>query len=498
MKISHKLALTLLTGLYSLPMAYAAAPAVNQPASQTACTPYSDPNSTPTNAVYQNQDTTIRIGGRIKADFYNDFGGKQPGPTFGLDSSVMPLKGWDYDALRQNNFNASLTASRISLDAQHRSANYNSYGYFELDFVGATHASTTPLNITGALSSGTRTTNNYTPRIRHAYGEVSDNNKENSWLIGQTWTNFSTPEVNAWSTNNLWPSFRTAQIRYTRKIVPNFTVAMALEKPNTQTYYFTSPTLGSTQNVGNNIAASYVDNDTSGAFNKSSLPDLTLQGKYQRGLAQFAIRAVIRRLEIKAIGSGNNVGLGLGQSSNANSFFSRKTGYGLGASAMFKLAMPVTLMFQVQGGKGIGRYIDDLSVGNAFDSYFQYQVLATTPIISRFEALPAINFMAGLSIKWWDRLESSLGGSYTKITLPQGIALSNMGTANTPASAVGNGISLPLPNTVLQRYHANLVYTILPKTFGIVELEQHYREAGFPKSYSGKDTRLVFSFIRQF
>jgi hypothetical protein len=165
---------------------------------------------------------------------------------------------------------------------------------------------------------------------------------------------------------------------------------------------------------------------------------------------------------------------------------------------MFKIAKPVTLMFQIQGGKGIGRYIDDLSIGNAFDSYFQYQILPTNRITSRFEALNAINFMAGMSIKWWERLESGFGASYTKITLPQGAALSNRGANNTPISTVANGISIPLPNTLLHRYHANLVYTILPKTYGIVELEQYYREAGFPRTYNGKDTRLVFSFIRQF
>jgi hypothetical protein len=245
---------------------------------------------------------------------------------FGLDTAVIPLKGWDYDALRQNNFNASLTASRISLDAQHRYGNYNSYAYFELDFAGATHAHAlnNPSNATSAMISGVRTTNSYTPRIRHAYGEITDNNKENTWLVGQTWTNFATPEVNAWSTNNLWPSFRTAQIRFTRKIVSNFTASIALEKPNTQTYYFTSPSMGSvTGTIANNIASNYVDNDSTAAFNKSSLPDLTFQGKYQNGLTQFALRAVLRRLEIKAIGNGT-VAQVFGQSNNANSFSSKK------------------------------------------------------------------------------------------------------------------------------------------------------------------------------
>jgi hypothetical protein len=416
--------------------------------------------------VYDKYDLAVRLGARVKADLYYDLNGKQPGTTYGLDPAAIPLERWDCDAMRHHHFNASLTASRISLDAKYQYGSYETYGYLETDF-------------NGGLASGTRTSNNYTPRIRHAYGEISDAHKVNNWLIGQTWTNFATVDVNPWSANNVWPSFRTAQVRYTRQFAPNYTLGVSIERPNTQTYYYT-------QTASSTVPA-YVDNDTSGSFNKSALPDLTFNAKYQKATTLFSMRGVLRRLDVKTIGGGIP-----GSNSARDNFFSKKTGWGLGASAMFKIAKPLTAMFQVQGGDGIGRYIDDLANQNPFDSYFQYPSSATSSVNSLFQTVKAINFIAGFTIHWRENLETNIGAAYTKITLPKNIALRNLPQASTSAS------NTPQINTKLQRYHVNIVYTIFPKTFTVFEVEQYYRSAGYPTSYKGKDTRFIVSFIRNF
>lgn len=419
--------------------------------------------------IYKNAEssTELKFGARVKADFYYDVDGKQPGPTYGLDPAAIPLHGWDSDAKRRGNFNISLTPSRISFEGKQKCGCVNALGYIELDF-------------NGGLSSGVRTSNSYTPRIRHAYGDFSDLEEINNLLIGQTWTNFATPEVNPYSTDNLWPSFRVAQVRYTRKFASGITLAIAAERPNTQSYYYT-------QAVRSNVG--YYDNDTAGTFNKSSMPDFTMRLKYHQNVNYFALRGVVRRLEIKEI---DQYGASGGQNSAFSNFQKKKVGWGLGVSAMFKIFNPLTFMAQVQGGQGIGRYIDDLSNQNPLDSYFQYPSSVADKTRNMFQALKAINFIAGFTINWGHDLETNIGGAYTKVKLPNKIALISI-----PAPTVANS-NTPLINRKLQRYHVNLIYRFISKTFFILEAEQYYRKAGRLSKHTGKDTRFVFSLIRNF
>ena len=164
---------------------------------------------------------------------------------------------------------------------------------------------------------------------------------------------------------------------------------------------------------------------------------------------------------------------------------------------MFRIAQPLAFMFQVQGGNGAGRYIDDLANQNAYDSFFQYPTNAQglTTSSSHFVALKAINFIAGFTINWTNNLETNLGGSYTNVQKP------GSGIAFFPIPAAANAAAnTALPTSRMQRYHVNLIYTIVPKTFILFEVEQYYRQAGWRPGtkYKGKDTRFVFSFIRNF
>lgn len=478
----QKMTLGLMVSILAIPASYASTVALQQkqglpaaaaPADTSrahgAVTDTTISNATfPTKVVYDKTDLEIKFGARVKVDFNEDFNGKQAGTTYGLDPASMPLYKMDYDAMRHHNFNTSLTASRISAEIKHQYGSYENYGYLEFDF-------------NGGLSSGTRTSNSYGPRIRHGYVEISDQDKSNDFLIGQTWTHFADPDVNAWSTNNIWPTFRTAQARYTRKVAEGVTLGVSLERPNTQTFQATNP--GGTSTNPNIIATSYVDNE-SGVFNKSSMPDLTMKLKYHQGGNLFSLRGVVRRLEAK---------IPAGQTTGAPaSFNGKQMGWGLGASAMIKIAKPLTFLFQVQGGKGIGKYIDDLSNANAFDSYLQFRTIPTTGVQATaptsFLALKAINFIGGFTINWNEKWETNIGGAYTKISVPKGIALTNAGVTSGTAQI----------NTKLVRGHVNLVYNIFPKTFIVGEVQRYHRHAGSPVAYKGKDTRLTMSFIRNF
>ncbi|WP_032113769.1 DcaP family trimeric outer membrane transporter [Candidatus Paracaedibacter symbiosus] len=393
-------------------------------------------------------DMYLQVGGRVKADFYYDANGRQPGSTYGLDVAALPLDGVDFNAKRTGNFNGSLTASRINVDVYKEFGRVKSHGFIELDFNG--NASTT--------------TNSYGPRMRFAYGEVMDENERHILLIGQTWTNFANIDADPRTLNNVPPSYRTIQMRYTNRVTPAFTFAAAIERPNVQ--YF--------QNTGTSATSGYTDNDGSFSNSKSSLPDLTMQVKFKNKAGQLSLSGVARSLQVKAAQGFN------GALSNLNH---RKFGWGVGVAGVLEAFEPVKLMGQIIGGKGTGRYIDDLCNQNALDSYFQYPTTGNTTLASHFEAVKAIYYNAGVMINWTKSLNSTIGGAYTKVFTPQ----------NMTATASTNTF-----HKTMQRYHVNLIYSLLPNNEVGIEVEHYRRKAGTPVAFNGRDTRVLVSYIYNF
>ncbi len=472
MRKNNTLMLSMLLAISSMPNAFSnAGPAgpAPQPAPAVApgcatAVPYMYVYDTPY-VFYKNEmgNTEVSFGARVKADFYYDVDGKQPGTTFGLDDNAIPLKNWDPDAKRKGNFNASATASRFSFGVKQKWDNVLADGYAEVDF-------------NGGLASGVRTSTNYLPRIRHFYGKLADQDRNYEILIGQTWNNFSTPDVNSFTANNVPPAFRNVQVRGTFKIVPCLFASVSLEKPNTQYYQFTTPAATGTNG--------YFDDDS--GFSKNRVPDLTAKVQYYKGTTLLAVRGVVRRQEMKVFNFRSN-------GSNAN-YHKTKTAWGLGASAMFKIFEPLAFMGQVQGGKGIGRYIDDLANQNPFDSYFQYSTGASHTPVDAFSLFKAINFIGGFTVTWCKPLETNIGGAYTRIHLPKNAAFTTSAVNLTSLTSS----AIALPTRQLQRYFVNLVWKPVEKNFFILEAEHYRRKAGHDATFKGHDTRIVFSFIRNF
>lgn len=407
--------------------------------------------------VLYDKDAEIKIGARVKADFYVDFDGKQPRGTFGLDNAGIPLRKLDADASRKNHFNATLAASRFGLQAKKSFDDIHITGYLEGDF----------------NSNASRTTNSYGFRARHAYGEFNDEGDLNNVLIGQTWTNFSCLEATPFTTDFVYPSFRTMQLKYTRKLLPNLTLSISGEKPNTQYYQYTD----TSSNNG------YFDNDDGGSNSKSSMPDATFRLKYQQGRNLVDFRGVFRSLEVKAIPG--DAGYSLTQP-----YHKRQLGWGLGGSGVFHIFEPLTIMGQVQAGKGTGRYIDDLGNANAYDSFFQYPTMSNSTIQPKFKPVKQVNFIGGVTFSICDQWESNLGMGYTKISKPKNIVKLD---ALTPFS---HQMSYLQRN--LQRYYSNIIYRPFEKTYFLLEYEHMRRKAGYPILRKGWDNRIVFSLLQNF
>lgn len=160
-------------------------------------------------------------------------------------------------------------------------------------------------------SWGPYQTNSAVFRVRHAYGELGN------WLVGQTWTNFAdlgsyadTVDFNGPGTV---PLVRQPQVRYTLPVGATSKLALSVENPYSDAITATTAA-GQSFNRVPDFIANFTTTGTNGAF---------------------SIRAV-----------------SLQYRDDANT----KQGYGLGAGGSYKFGND-TLVAQVNGGNGIGRYM---------------------------------------------------------------------------------------------------------------------------------------------
>ena len=128
------------------------------------------------------------------------------------------------------------------------------------------------------------------------------------------------------------------------------------------------------------------------------------------------------------------------------------------------------------------------TTSGAFDSFLQYPTaVAASSTQSYFAALKQVNFIGGFTINWTEKLETNVGAAHTRISLPKNIA---------PLPLSVN--AMPTLNKKLQRYWINMVYTIVPKSFVVFEIGYASRKAGYPISFTGKNTRFTLSYIQNF
>jgi hypothetical protein len=167
-----------------------------------------------------------------------------------------------------------------------------------------------------------RTTNPANPAMRRAFITVDN------WLIGQEFTNFATPEMHPETADYVGVTdgavlVRQPQVRYSRN-----GWAFSVENPETTI----SPYLS-----GARITA-----------DDNSLPDVTVSYAYRQPWGQLRLAGLVRQLKYI---------------DRATDIDTRITGWGLTASALFKLGESDDVRLLVTGGEGIGRYIG-LNFGN--------------------------------------------------------------------------------------------------------------------------------------
>lgn len=357
----------------------------------------------------------FKFGGRIKVDAFYDVDSR--GPVFGLDPTSLPLRGLDTN--NKGHFKLTPLATRLFTEAQQTFDTLATRAFIEIDFARSPSYSSTA----------------FMPRIRHAYVELGN------FLIGQTWYTFQDLDAFVNTLDNLYGGSRQTMVRYTHKFSPCLSLAIAAEDPNTE--YFDSR--------NNNVS----DNNDIG---KSKLPDLAAQLRFKHSHGHVAFSAVGRKLEV-------NSDLG------AVAIQDSKYGWGLGFTGRYNFYGKSGLIWQINGGKGIGRYIDDLSQA----------VYIENSVIPLFSTIRAANYIVGIEAWFTDKLTATVAASITRISKPK--AFVNDSTNY---------------NRHQDRYHVNLIYKLLPTSDVGLEVMHYRRRAGITTDNNGKDTRILASFIYNF
>lgn len=153
--------------------------------------------------LFESGNTTVKIGGNIRAVAFQDFNGTVMSYDF-KNSTMAAPNSWDMNS--RNSIDAS--ASRINLKFTHKTENMGNIDFvFESDFRGSNDAF----------------------RIRHAYVSFK------GFIFGQTWSFMTDTPANAPTIDiqnvNSRTFFRTPLIGYVGKLGKGWTMGISLELP---------------------------------------------------------------------------------------------------------------------------------------------------------------------------------------------------------------------------------------------------------------------------
>lgn len=284
-------------------------------------------------------DTSIKLGGYVQLDAIYDIKGDQ---GRGISLADAPLDG-SAAAKRKGTTTFSARTSRFNVETQTNTTGGPIKTRIEFDFFTAEGSETY--------------TNSARPRLRHAYGSYG------GVLAGQTWSNFMDVDSIPDTLEFIGPTgqvfIRQPQVRYTMATGADSNFAVAVENPQSDA-----------RDVGGDVTALDRGPDLTGRW--------TQTGKW----GHVAVRGLLRDLRV-------DDGAGEHQAS--------RLGWGLGLSGSFKLGAADTFLYQINGGQGIGRYIQDANSAAAY-----------TASTATLRAQKAIGGFAGLQHQWAAALRSNV------------------------------------------------------------------------------------------
>jgi len=318
--------------------------------------------------------TVVTIGGYAKLNvIYNDASdGRQTGedPALGTDFYLpftVPVAG---DGESHQTTYASAKESRLTLESATDMNGNALTTYFEIDFLTAD---------TGANEAFT---NSFSPRLRHYYFTFND------LLMGQTWSTFQNDDALPETLDFVGPAestifVRQPQIRYTWGAFD-----FAIENPETELYQNGGPTALDPESGDVNVFR------LGTRTNDGRIPDFVVRYNLETDLGSFALAGLGRMLTVD----------------NGNPDFldqdDTQVGYGLSLSGVVPVGEEDEMVFQLNGGDGIGRY---MGFGPADG------VINDTGDI---ESIPQYGGYFGYTHAWTSAWRSNFVGGYRRIDNP--------------------------------------------------------------------------------
>lgn len=232
-----------------------------------------------------------------------------------------------------------------------------------------------------------RTTNGYSPVIRHAFVTYKN------WTVGQTWSNFmdvqSLPETLDFVGNTDAAIFvRQAQVRYT---TGGFSVAV--ENPESTVTPF-----------GGGARITTDDNAT---------PDLTVGYAFKNSFGSFRLGGLLRQIAI-----------------DDGFYDDTVTSYGVSFSGKIDLSNKNDIRFTVNHGKGLGRYIALNTINGA--------VLTGNTEAAELEAITTTGFSIAYRHLWNDKWRSNF--QYSMLTADNDVTYTGTGATKTTFNYSANAL----------------------------------------------------------
>lgn len=286
-------------------------------------------------------DAAIRIGGRVKFSTVYTF------DDLGVDdqfiTAEIPVTGQSV-AGEGARLTMSARSSRLNFDVRTPTGVGHMRAYVEGDFASS--------------DSG------YNFRLRHAYGQYKRT------LVGQTWSTMADPQAQpedidfeGLNSRNL---IRQAQMRFGISLDEDKSLALSLEDPKS---------------------------DITGGEDVNLVPDLIARFRWEKPygpLGHLQAAMILRQLRAEP--------------DNRPDITRREFAYGLTVSG--KLAVESefekdNIVFQINTGDGMGRYINDLESDGGQDAYID-------PINNKMRTLPVFSIYGAYQHWWTEEMRSNL------------------------------------------------------------------------------------------
>ncbi len=294
--------------------------------------------------------TYLRFGGFIQANFIRDF------QNTGYNYGEFITAGIPVPTDESKNTEFDIRTSRLTFETQSDTRKGTVSTFFSMDLSGMTQE--------GSVQ----------PRLRQAYVSWIGSNKRQSVVIGQASTTFmdgyAWPDVFDLEGPNAYLLIRQVMVRYSFMLSKqdHWIGAVALEQP-----------VSDVQN-GNGL---------------KGLPDVIFTANYKKKFGHLKFGVIGRQLMAESTGGGGK----------ASTF-----GWGLLFSGQIMVPYKQdNFVFQLVGGAGTGRYIEDL--GSAEDG----QGAVYDDSNETLSSLGTYAFLAGYQHWWLDNLRTTVTGGYVNI-----------------------------------------------------------------------------------